>query len=60
LNGVERRKRRTTMKRILIEGAIDVPDDTDFDDFTDTFESVMFTFCWQFFGILQPPEQEKK
>lgn len=48
------------MKRILIEGAIDVPDDIDFDDFTDTFESVMCACCWQFFGILQALEQEEK
>lgn len=48
------------MKRIRIEGAIAVPDDTDFDDFADTFESVMCACGWQFFGILQPPEQEKK
>ena len=48
------------MKRIQIEGSIAVPDDTDFDDFYRYFESVMGACGWQFFGILQPPEQEKR
>lgn len=46
------------MKWITIEGAVGVPDDTDFDKFTDTFETAMGANGWQFFGIIKPPEEE--
>jgi hypothetical protein len=46
------------MKSIQIEGSIDVPDDTYFDDFTDYFDSVMSACGWQFFGILQPLKED--
>lgn len=46
------------MKCISIDGAVCVPDDIDFDDFTDAFVKTMGANGWQFFGIFKPPQEE--